>query len=367
MSKSKRIKCNKCEVIINSKDANECDFCISKSNKNKPLFYCSKCVISCYCCKDLVCVECIECACCDCCVKTCPDCSGDGEANCGCFGNCSKCQADINRGANGWPCSTCFNWYCDDCRVVDNNCKDCSSSNNETLLNDTNNTYNKCNKCDVRIIKKNTVKCESCTYKLNYDSKTGKKISINEVIPVLYCSKCAVNCFVCNEITCNDCIKNFCNDCGVKKCPDCVDEELPDCLCFGKCSKCNIDVKPELNGWYCKSSFCYDWYCNECHYFKITCEICNISGCKNCVKCVCGDCSAVMCTNCSNSGESKCKCYGNCTRCKKKISRGDSGWPCDECEEWLCYKCNKNYNYCSACSIPKKNNSSNSDSDSYSD
>lgn len=136
MSKFKEIKCNKCEVNINKKDAVECEFCNEKiinnsesnrkkSKKVKSNLYCSKCIINCYNCKESGCKKCIGCVCCDCGVRMCPNCSGSGEPNCGCYGRCSSCRTDVNRGQHGWPCTSCRCWYCDGCRNIDNYCLEC--------------------------------------------------------------------------------------------------------------------------------------------------------------------------------------------------------------------------------------------------
>lgn len=79
----------------------------------------------CFLCKKSGCDKCIPIVCCDCCVRMCNDCR-DGEENCGCYGTCSRCGGEVNRGEHGWPCTKCKKWYCDDedCRKG-NRCKEC--------------------------------------------------------------------------------------------------------------------------------------------------------------------------------------------------------------------------------------------------
>ena len=80
--------------------------------------------LKCYECKVTGCNNCIETACCDCSVIMCKSCGGNGEPNCGCYGKCSSCNTDVNRGTNGWPCNKCKKWYCEGCRH-NSKCKEC--------------------------------------------------------------------------------------------------------------------------------------------------------------------------------------------------------------------------------------------------
>ena len=60
----------------------------------------------------------------------CNDCSGSGESNCGCYGNCNLCGNDVNRGSDGCPCYECKKWYCSECKYnVDTNCEEYSNNN----------------------------------------------------------------------------------------------------------------------------------------------------------------------------------------------------------------------------------------------
>ena len=80
--------------------------------------------LKCYSCNVSGCNKCIETACCDCSVIMCKNCGGSGEPNCGCYGSCSSCGTDVNRGSDGWPCHKCKKWYCSVCRHT-SKCKEC--------------------------------------------------------------------------------------------------------------------------------------------------------------------------------------------------------------------------------------------------
>lgn len=80
-------------------------------------------VKKCFGCKKSGCDKCIPVGCCDCSERICGDC--EGESNCGCYGTCSKCGAEVNRGENGWPCIKCKRWYCDEECSKSSRCKAC--------------------------------------------------------------------------------------------------------------------------------------------------------------------------------------------------------------------------------------------------
>ncbi len=61
--------------------------------------------------------------CCDCSVEWCKRCIDENEF-CKCYGECDSCGKDVNRGENGWPCSDCKKWLCDDCREQ-KGCEEC--------------------------------------------------------------------------------------------------------------------------------------------------------------------------------------------------------------------------------------------------
>ncbi len=84
--------------------------------------------LKCHSCTKLGCRKCIKTVCCDCCVSMCEKCSDDSEIECGCYGNCTSCGSDVNRGTHGWPCRKCNKWLCDndECHIK-NKCKECKN------------------------------------------------------------------------------------------------------------------------------------------------------------------------------------------------------------------------------------------------
>ena len=68
----------------------------------------------------------------------------DSGILCGCYGKCYTCGKDVNRGSEGWPCSDCEKWYCDNCRYCNNSCIECNPDNYEdnNTDNEDNNTNN---------------------------------------------------------------------------------------------------------------------------------------------------------------------------------------------------------------------------------
>ncbi len=144
------VNCNNCKKEINIKNVTECEFCTNKLidensdnsdnsdednvNSIPPVLYCYSCSNSCYVCNEKGCIKCIECVCCDCCESMCPNCAYSGEPNCGCYGKCTRCNTDVNRGENGWPCNDCRQWLCSRCSSRNNNCTSCGTcdSNEES-------------------------------------------------------------------------------------------------------------------------------------------------------------------------------------------------------------------------------------------
>jgi hypothetical protein len=55
----------------------------------------------------------------------CYECQNTDNIMCGCFGECYRCGRDVDRGSDGWPCNECEKWYCHNCRLTDNSCKEC--------------------------------------------------------------------------------------------------------------------------------------------------------------------------------------------------------------------------------------------------
>lgn len=94
----------------------KCKLCKKESSKN----------MSCKICKKNGCDNCVKVACCDCDILLCRKCR-NGDALCKCYGSCSSCGTDVNRGANGWPCYECKQWYCDTC-IYKSECNECKIS-----------------------------------------------------------------------------------------------------------------------------------------------------------------------------------------------------------------------------------------------
>ncbi len=95
------------------------------------MLYCKRCINTCFVCEMTGCSECVETVCCDCGVSMCNECR-NGDELCGCYGNCSTCGRDVNRGSDGWPCGECEIWYCNDCcRSGENTCKECGPDESE--------------------------------------------------------------------------------------------------------------------------------------------------------------------------------------------------------------------------------------------
>lgn len=80
---------------------------------------------NCFSCESKGCNKCIEIVCCDCCVIMCKNCRNNDEINCGCYGQCSSCRTNVDRGNDGWPCYKCKKWYCSNCKN-NSKCKECN-------------------------------------------------------------------------------------------------------------------------------------------------------------------------------------------------------------------------------------------------
>ena len=94
-----------------------------------------------------------------------------------------------------------------------------------------------------------------------------------------------------------------------------------------------------------KPEDCKDCKTNE----KRICFHCKRSGCTTCMKTVCGDCDVRMCNQCKDDDNVMCGCYGECTSCGKNVDRGEDGWPCSTCKQWLCGKCRPKNKGCKEC------------------
>ncbi len=76
------------------------------------------------CCKD-----CIESLCDDCGWLFCDKCAG-GKYKCGCYGECTKCGANVTYWEDGSNCTICNTWLCSACseQVTENikeSCEEC--------------------------------------------------------------------------------------------------------------------------------------------------------------------------------------------------------------------------------------------------
>lgn len=98
----RNIKCKNCKEIKTEKGTYKCHNCNLSGCRN-----------------------CVKLTCCDCGVSMCKDCRDDNNILCGCYGNCSSCDTDVNRGEHGWPCNKCKKWYCNECRN-NSKCKQCN-------------------------------------------------------------------------------------------------------------------------------------------------------------------------------------------------------------------------------------------------
>lgn len=58
----------------------------------------------------------METVCSDCSATLCSKCEYDEDVLCGCYGKCYSCDCDVNRGSDGWPCISCREWLCNDCK-----------------------------------------------------------------------------------------------------------------------------------------------------------------------------------------------------------------------------------------------------------
>jgi hypothetical protein len=98
---------------------------------------CTECATNgekkCFSCEKVGCSKCIITVCCDCGVRMCVLCKDNHNVQCGCYGECTECNNDVNRGDNGWPCTTCAQWLCEDCEPTkwNKSCEECKSNHDE--------------------------------------------------------------------------------------------------------------------------------------------------------------------------------------------------------------------------------------------
>ena len=84
-----------------------------------------------------------------------------------------------------------------------------------------------------------------------------------------------------------------------------------------------------------------------------SCYHCQQSACLDCLEDCCCDCSVLLCKDCVDDDEVTCGCYGSCDGCGRDVNRGENGWPCSDCEKWLCMTCKYiKENPCRVCNPP---------------
>lgn len=211
-----------------------------KCNNCENTYWCS---VKCKFCDFNGCLKCIGHTCDRCRVNMCVQCYNDETISCNCFGVCSECDTNINNGENGWSCSKCKTWFCDDC-TGEPACENCLDGN----------TF------------------ASRGYCLCLDCSKNSNVTIER------CAKCATyGCSTCMEEKCDVCNIIVCNPCYYKYNKNIM------CYCNDKCTSCGADVDadedddldPDSNGWPCWS--CKDvgeWYCENCIH-KSTCKKCS--------------------------------------------------------------------------------------------
>ncbi len=133
----KTCDCELCDKQIQLADAIICKLCDKDydsdddepSDKSQHMF-CKKCTRRCFVCEVRGCTDCVEVVCCDCGERMCSDCR-NGDDLCGCYGNCSSCGTEVNRGSDGWPCGACDQWLCSGCCRCDNSCPECGTGDDD--------------------------------------------------------------------------------------------------------------------------------------------------------------------------------------------------------------------------------------------
>ena len=129
--------CESCDKQIQLADAIICKLCDedydSEDSEDEPSdkkesqhLFCKKCTRRCFVCNVRGCTNCVEVVCCDCGERMCSDCRNNDDL-CGCYGHCSSCGTEVNRGADGWPCGECDQWLCSGCCRCDNSCPECGT------------------------------------------------------------------------------------------------------------------------------------------------------------------------------------------------------------------------------------------------
>ena len=118
--------------FCNSEDDTDCVFTLGLPPKEQHLF-CKRCTHTCFKCEEIGCDKCVDVVCCDCAVTMCTKCR-NGDNLCGCYGACYHCDVYLDRGKNGWPCNECEKWYCHDCSLTNNSCKECGPDSDSDVV-----------------------------------------------------------------------------------------------------------------------------------------------------------------------------------------------------------------------------------------
>ncbi len=106
----------KVELQIKTRKPKGCS-CKKITSKSKNAKECSGC-------NDYHKNTCFELVCCDCGIHMCKNCQGT-DKKCECYGICTNCSNNVNRGAHGWPCNDCNGWYCSNKCKKTSKCKEC--------------------------------------------------------------------------------------------------------------------------------------------------------------------------------------------------------------------------------------------------
>jgi len=146
---------------------------------------------------------------------------------------------------NGDYCDKCGDFYCDNCKKINNIITlNFSCCNDEKII---------CNKCigkkeyhckcykTKKILRQHLTECIICKSKENltdYKCSNEECIYKNEEFN-MFCNKCVIICDKCDEIYCKNCNSKTisCFDCGKDYCKDCWDDDV--CECYKECGICD--------------------------------------------------------------------------------------------------------------------------------
>ena len=272
--------CEICKKEITLDAAIQCEFCNTDTASDKesdkdtntdteekePHLFCKRCTGTCFACEEIGCDKCVDVVCCDCAVTMCSECR-NGDKLCGCYGKCYRCDTYLDRGKNGWPCNECEKWYCHDCGLTNNSCKECGpeeeSEEDESEEEAIKTTY-VCESCKTDITLETAIPCNLCDREDDYNE--GK-------ISPLFCKECTLYCDACEEVQgCKKCVQYVCCDCHYNMCYECRNNDDIICGCFGECYSCGRDVNRDLDGRPCNE--CEKWYCYNCCPTSNCCKEC---------------------------------------------------------------------------------------------